>query len=181
MLTGKRLFQGEDLTETLAAVVKEEPRLDQAPAKVQRLLEACLQKNPRQRLQAIGDWKLLLAEDAPIAAASSRSRFGWVVWGLVSMLLVALAALAFVHFREKPAVKEMVRFEIAAPANTTLGSTFADSPDGRKIAFIATGADRKPMPWVRSLDSEEARPLAGTEEAAPRFGLRTAVCSALEH
>jgi Tol biopolymer transport system component/predicted Ser/Thr protein kinase len=169
MLTGKRLFQGEDLTETLAAVVKEEPRLDQAPATVRRLLEACLQKNPRQRLQAIGDWKLLLTEDVPIAAAPSRSRFGWVAWGLAAMLLVALAALAFVHFREKPPAKEMVRFDISAPPNVTLGDSFAVSPDGRKIAFVATGADRKPMLWVRSLDSEEARPLAGTEDAGIPF------------
>ena len=40
MLTGKRLFQGEDLTETLASVVKDEPHLEQAPAKVRRLLES---------------------------------------------------------------------------------------------------------------------------------------------
>jgi len=173
MLTGKQLFQGEDLTETLAAVVKEEPRLDQAPAKVRRLLEACLRKDPRQRLQAIGDWRLLLAESEPAASALSRSRFSWVVWGAAGILLVALAALAFVHFREKPTVNEMVRFEIPAPANTTLSSGPTSdpvvSPDGRKIVFVATGADSKRMMWVRSLDSEEARPLAGTEDAYSPF------------
>ncbi len=63
----------------------------------------------------------------------------------------------------------MVRFDISAPANTTLGNAFAVSPDGRKIAFVATGADRKPMLWVRSLDSEGARPLTGTEDADAPF------------
>jgi Tol biopolymer transport system component len=60
-----------------------------------------------------------------------------------------------------------VRFDISAPANATLlgNSSPIVSPDGRKIAFAATGADRKTMLWVRSLDSEDARPLAGTEDA----------------
>src|SRR6202051_1161294 len=55
MLTGKRLFQGEDLTETLASVVKDEPRLEEAPASVRRLLKKCLEKDPKKRLRDIGD------------------------------------------------------------------------------------------------------------------------------
>jgi eukaryotic-like serine/threonine-protein kinase len=169
MLTGKPLFAGETVSDTLAAVLKEEPDWTRVPVKVRRLLQACLQKDPQQRLQAIGDWKLLLDEREPIAAPPPRSRFGMILAAVAAAFALIAAALAFVHFREKPAVKELVRFEISAPANATLGSTFAVSPDGRKIAFIATGADRKPMLWVRSLDSEEARPLTGTEDAGDPF------------
>jgi predicted Ser/Thr protein kinase len=168
-LTGKRLFEGETVSDTLAAVLKTEPDLTQVPAKVRRLLQLCLQKDPKQRLQAIGDWRLPLTDEQPQVIAPSRSRLVWILATVAAAFTVIAAALAFVHFREKPPVKEMVRFEISAPANATLGRAFAVSPDGLKIAFAATGADRKPMLWVRSLDSEEARPLTGTEDAADPF------------
>lgn len=58
-----------------------------------------------------------------------------------------------------------MRFEIPPPAKVTIGDFVSIAPDGRKIAFFATDADRMPMVWVRPLDSREARPLAGTEGA----------------
>ena len=73
MLTGQRLFKGEDLTETLAAVVKEQPDLSKVPAQVRRLLECCLQKDPKKRLQAIGDMGLLLEQSPAQEPAPSRS------------------------------------------------------------------------------------------------------------
>src|ERR1035438_10442693 len=51
MLTGQRLFQGDDATETLALVIKDEPKWERVPAKVQRLVRSCLKKDPK-RLQA---------------------------------------------------------------------------------------------------------------------------------
>src|SRR6202167_1460298 len=59
MLTGKRLFTGEDVTETLASVVKDKPDLALVPSKVRPLLERCLEKNPKNRLRDIGDAELL--------------------------------------------------------------------------------------------------------------------------
>jgi serine/threonine protein kinase len=64
MLTGRQAFPGETITDVLAAVVTREPEWDRVPVKVRHLLQACLQKDPKQRLQAIGDWRLLI-EDAP--------------------------------------------------------------------------------------------------------------------
>ena len=166
LLTGERLFKGRDMGEILVAVVKEEPSLDKVPAKVRRLLKSCLEKDPRQRLQAIGDWRLLL-EDAPPPAAQtapSPSRLGWVA--AVVVLALALAALAFVHFREKPAAApNPVRFQI--PVGVAARNVeFEVSPDGRKLAFIAQGAaDGMSRVWIRSLDSLEAHPLPGTESA----------------
>src|SRR5271154_1368686 len=64
MLTGQPLFEGETVSDTLAQVLTKEPNWEQVPAKVRRLLEACLQKDPKKRLRDIGDaWELL--EDAP--------------------------------------------------------------------------------------------------------------------
>jgi serine/threonine protein kinase len=55
LITGDRLFKGDDLTETLASVVKEQPDLSAVPQRARRLLDACLQRDPRKRLQSIGD------------------------------------------------------------------------------------------------------------------------------
>jgi len=55
MVTGQKLFKGDGLSEILASVLKEEPKLERAPEKLQHLLRSCLQKDPKQRLQAIGD------------------------------------------------------------------------------------------------------------------------------
>jgi serine/threonine protein kinase len=72
-VTGRRLFQGEDLTETIAAVVKSEPDLSGVPPQLRRLLRKCLEKDPRKRLRDIGDaWELLDAEPAAVAAVPTR-------------------------------------------------------------------------------------------------------------
>jgi len=73
MLTGRMAFRGETITDVLAAVVKEEPDLTRVPTKVRRLLMLCLQKDPRQRLQAIGDWRVAL-EDGPQIAPRRYAR-----------------------------------------------------------------------------------------------------------
>src|SRR5271170_3786490 len=63
MLTGKRLFEGETVSDTLAQVLTKQPDWEQVSAKVRRLLKKGLEKDPKQRLQAIGDWRLLLTEE----------------------------------------------------------------------------------------------------------------------
>ena len=79
MLTARRLFKGDDLTETLASVVKETPDLSGTPRKVRHLLEACLQKDPKRRLQAIGDRHLLLVEP-------ERQRSAWLWPGIAGVI-----------------------------------------------------------------------------------------------
>src|SRR5689334_7327705 len=70
LLTGQRMFTGETVTDTLAAVVLSEPKLADAPIQVQRLLKRCLEKDPQKRLRDIGDAMALLEEaPAPSSAA----------------------------------------------------------------------------------------------------------------
>ena len=81
MLTGKRLFEGEDLTETLAAVVKEEPDLNGRPREVRRLLERCLEKDPKKRLRDIGDvWELLDVSRPSAADAAPQCPLRSATW-----------------------------------------------------------------------------------------------------
>jgi Tol biopolymer transport system component len=161
MVTGRKLFDGEDVSEILAKVIQSEPRWDGVPVQVQRLLKKCLEKDPKRRLRDIGDaWELL---DSTTLAAPRHSIAPWLVAGVVTL---ALAALAFVHFREQPPTPELTRFQIPLPANLTFLESFGPeeiSPDGRKLAFGAVDAAGVPRLWVRSFDSLEARVLPGIE------------------
>ena len=167
LITGKRLFGGEDAGEMLAKVIRDEPDLSDAPHSVQRLLVECLQKDPRKRLRDIGDvWRLL--EGAPAAVASGAPELPpprkaeWLWPAVAAVLLLSTGALAFVHFREKPPVAVPVRFEIFPPAKSSL-NMFSISPDGRKLVFDARGADGHNALWLRQMDSLQLRELPGTE------------------
>jgi serine/threonine protein kinase len=176
MLTGKRAFRGEDVTDTIAAVVKEQPDLTRVPVAARRLLESCLEKDPRKRLQAIGDMRLLM-EAAPQVVPSSRPRYGdaaWVVAGVAALGAAVLAPIALIHSREVPPETSVIRATILPPDSTTFD--FAQglglpalSPDGRRIVFGARTADGGTPLWVRSLDALTAQPLAGTDGATFPF------------
>ena len=62
LLTGKRTFQGESVVETLGAVIHQEPDWGAVPERARRLLRWCLEKDPKQRLHAIGDARRVLEE-----------------------------------------------------------------------------------------------------------------------
>src|SRR5580658_3517696 len=120
MLTGKRLFQGEDLTEILASVVKDRPDLNAVPVQVRRLLERCLEKDLRKRLRDIGDMRLLLEPETIPLQGARRAWLAIAGWSVAALLAVGLGPVAFLHFREKPpAPVAPVRFQIPAPENTT--------------------------------------------------------------
>jgi len=198
MLTGRTLFAGDTVTDVIAAVVRAEPDLSalpkDTPRAVRKLLTRCLRKDPRTRLPDIGAARLELqeirsgagAEDAaPTAAAEGaspaergrRARERWA-WAAVALVASGVAvAFAFVHLTTTERPRLAARFEIDAPEGWSLGTDFgwpAPSPDGRQVAFRALPTGREagteaPLLWVRSLDTLEARPLAGTEEGSQPF------------
>jgi len=160
MVTGQRLFKGDDLTETLAAVIKEEPKLERVPARVRRVLRSCLEKDPKQRLQAIGDWRLLLDETSQAESQIPRVRLPWAV---AAVFVLALAALAFVHFRETTPAPQQFRYTLPGPDKMLL-ENFTLSPDGRYIVMDVSGESSRQL-YVRALDSLQTQALAGTENA----------------
>ena len=98
------------------------------------------------------------------------------LFGLLVVLgvLVALAGVSFVHFREDAAVLRVTRTTILPPDKTTGDFSTslalpALSPDGNRLVFGARGADGKSPLWVRSLEALTAQPLAGTEGASFPF------------
>jgi hypothetical protein len=172
MLTGERLFQHDDLTETLAAVVMKAPDLERAPFEVRRLLKKCLEKDPKKRLRDIGDVWELLEPAAPLAAANQGAG-RWVGWAAAGVLAVALAALALVHFRQQPVDRPLVRLDVdlgadvSLPAPTPTGSDVAISPDGTRLAYESGNPTKL---FTRRLDQPKATELPRTEGAqAPLF------------
>jgi Tol biopolymer transport system component len=164
MLTGQRLFGGETVSDTLAAVLKEQPDLEKVPTGLRRLLRSCLEKDRKKRLQAIGDWRLLV-EDSEVQV-SSRNRSS-LPWALTAICAIGVAfALAFVHFRETAPPQLKLRYTVAAPGAV---HSFAISPDGRYIAIAAAAINGRRQLWLRALDSLEAQPMQFTEDAAYPF------------
>ena len=93
MLTGRRTFGGEGVTDTLASVVKDQPDVGKAPPQVRRLLRKCLEKDPKRRLRDLGDaWDLIEAQSAPLSRA-------WIAWSVAGVLALAVAELVFVQAR----------------------------------------------------------------------------------
>jgi serine/threonine protein kinase/Tol biopolymer transport system component len=177
MLTGRPVFGGESIAEVLASSIKDAPPLDRLPAAtpstVRRLIARCLEKDPRQRLQAIGEARIALSapfeETTTITQpAAIPARASKLPWAVAAALLLGLAALAFRHFREQPSAAPTVRFQVSAPDGTQLGPYVSVSPDGRRLAFRVRDEAGYRI-WIRSLDSLEAHSLAGTEGGNTMF------------
>ena len=171
MVTGKRLFEGEDVAHTLAAVIMQKPDLSAAPARVRPLLERCLEKDPRKRLRDIGDMEWLLVE-APAKPATARepdiargnSR---IAWGTAAILGLLSLGVGFIHFREVPLAEPALYLSIPLPGETGAGF-IALSPDGRRIV-LELNSNGKAQLYLRSLDSPQLQVLNGTENVRGPF------------
>src|SRR5438477_9335022 len=178
ILTGKQAFHGEDVTEILAAVVMKEPSFEALPGKtpglIRNLLRRCLEKNQKRRLQHIGEARIVI-EDALagathpelLPAAQNQRVFGWTAAGVIAVLLLALATVSFVHFRETPAQRPRLRLLMATPEKWVI-SMFSLSPYGGSVVFVAREGGQNRL-WIRSLDSLQAQVMPGTEDAAYPF------------
>ncbi len=178
MLTGRRAFTGEDTTDTIVAVVSREPDWSalppDTPPAIRRLLRRCLEKDRKRRLTDAADARLEI-EDAltapaadptwAIAAPSARVRLPWALVATLSIALVA-GLLVWAPWRPAPALAE-TRVDIVTPA-TTDTTSFALSPDGRQMVFVASD-DGGSRLWLRSLATTTPQPLAGTEGASFPF------------
>jgi len=173
MLTGKRLFDGKSDAHVLVHVIEQEPdwsKLPPLPSGVQALMERCLQKDPAQRLRDIGDVRLLLQASMtsplrPIETTSRHvpSKARWLWPAVAAALVVAVLAIGAIFWPQPAPIvaADAVRFDIArSPGQTSL--FVAISPDGRRLAFGSVRPDGVTEIWVRSLETQEARPLAAT-------------------
>ncbi|HEV2323884.1 MAG TPA: protein kinase [Terracidiphilus sp.] len=188
MLTGKKAFDGETVSDVLAAVIKSEPDWNALPADtppaMQRLVRRCLQKDPHERLRDIGDARIAIEETlsgaeqeaaisgGPIAQSQPSSRLrGSLPGALGAAAFVFAGVAAWLLLRPAPP-QSLYRFSISPPENGEFenGGEMSISPDGRYFAFVArAGADKPPTVWLRPLDSLTAHPVPGTEGASLPF------------
>ena len=166
MVTGRRLFARPSIAATTAAVLQVEPDYDLLPAAVHRLCRSCLQKDPARRLRDIGDAHLLI--DAPAVASQPRRCLNLA--GRSPRCVPALAVVAiWAPWRASTPVPQPVRFRITPQATLVVSGASAISPDGRHLAFLASGSDGGTRVWVRDMESlvERILPDALVGQAAP--------------
>jgi serine/threonine protein kinase len=174
-LTGMRAFDGDDVSETLAAVLRGQPAWEvlpsQTPRSVMRLLRRCLAKERTQRLADMADAQLDLHDahtptSEPADAFTGLPRGERRTWVSALVVLTISAATLTWFLRPTPRVPEM-RLEIATQP-TDQPSSLAISPDGQKLVFAAISDGRAQL-WLRPLNSVSARPLPGTANGIRPF------------
>ncbi len=175
MLTGKRVFDGEDVSDTLAAVLRADPdwsrlRAD-VPIGIRTLLKRCLERDRKARIPEIATVRFLLedalaappapAPTAPVAASRPLWKRAAAV-AVPALLTGALGVGAAWYFKPSSAPPALTRFAVALPEGQAFTSTgrhmLAISPDGTQIVYLASGRLN-----LRSLSELEGKPIQGTE------------------
>ena len=191
MLTGARAFPGEDVSDTLAAVLRGEPEWGKLPAEtpaaMRRLLRRCLTKDRRERLRDVGDARIEIQDagksdrEATVPPRGSDR----VAWSVVAVLGVVSLVLGFLFIRSstRPTAPAPVYRSVILPpvgdANAAASEArtgvprfsrgLSLSPDGTRLALVAPGPNGRFVLWIQSLDTAATRALAGTENASRPF------------
>jgi eukaryotic-like serine/threonine-protein kinase len=172
MLTGRRAFEGDTVSEVLASVLRDTPSLDRlpeaTPARVRDLLARCLDREPRTRLRDIGEARVALSfpdsvgqrVDAPRRASS------WLLWASGAAGVAAGALAVSLAGGRTPAPTATVRM---LPITVDGLGVNADrspviAPDGKRIAYTASGSL-----WIRELDRLDAQAVPETDGATGLF------------
>jgi serine/threonine-protein kinase len=187
MLSAQRAFKGEDISVTLASVIKDEVDWQALPADlpepIRRLLRRCLEKDPKRRLRDIGEARLTLEDPAsstpatigPVAATDAP-RAAIPFWRRAILIAATAVVVGAVvgglmwSFRTPPPVAPVVtRFPIVLPDDQQVTrpnvGMVAVSPDGARIVYAANR-----QLYIRSMGEVEARPIPGTDvDAASPF------------
>jgi serine/threonine protein kinase/Tol biopolymer transport system component len=184
ILTGRQAFAGEDVVETLGAVIHKNADWTalppDTPAAIRRLLTRCLQKDRAQRIPHMGAARLEIQDainDGPrsfVESPDTRPRsHGWIAWAVAAFLLLVLFAVAAAWWLQPPLEPPIYRASILPLADAPLvglpPGRFTLSPNGQYLAFTSGRPGTPNTLWVRSLTHDSARQLAGTEGAAGQF------------
>jgi serine/threonine-protein kinase len=166
MLTGVRLFAADTVTDTLAAVLTREPDWTRIPIRVRRLLQQCLERDPKRRLRDIGDANALL-EEPPSSSATKAAKLPWTIASAAIASLIAAVVLLW----PAPLDRRLVRLPLdlggGAPENVLVNA--AISSDGSRLVFRARDKNGRSPLATRRFDEATATLLTGTEGADQPF------------
>jgi serine/threonine-protein kinase len=170
MLTGREMFAGETLSDTLAGVLRAPFDWDALPTgtppALRRLLERCLERDPKRRLRDMGDAWIEIDAPAgstpPVVAAPpvAPSRFRWIPWAVAAVIAATGIAWGLLH---TPAVPPMpvVRWTYSQEKPFV---ALTLSRDGTRLAYMDIFENNNPRLMLRSLDQQDAKPLPGGEQ-----------------
>jgi dipeptidyl aminopeptidase/acylaminoacyl peptidase len=185
MIARRRAFEGDDVSAVFTTILEHDPPAlircgkEPVPPALNRVVSRALAKDPDERWQSAGDlaselrWIGQTLAQTPVNE-SSRRRV-WVAGGVALLMVIAAATLLTREWRAPAgpiAGMQGVRFEVPPPEGTTLSpsaSMLSISPDGRRLAFLASRPGAAIHIWVRDLDSVAARELPGTDGALGPF------------
>jgi len=185
MLTGRRLFDGDSVPETLAGVLKSDVDLDalpqEVPPAIRRLLRRCLERNPKNRLHDVADARIVIddllsgrsgSEPTPAATVGRGSRAPWIV--ATAAVIVALTAIFFTRASLRPddGLQSVMRVQLVPTRGERLfsgkGELVAVSPDGTKVVYsVESGVSSELR--LRALDSNSSTAILGTEGGTNPF------------
>ena len=181
MLTGRRPFGGDEVSDTLASVLRDEPDWRALPAAARPLasvLRRLLEKDPARRLRDMSDVKLLMTDaeqrSAPEVSVASRSRRWWIVGAAAVGVAVGVVSAALVlpwrgGATPAPRVERFALTSAAAPPSTEPnGRNIAISPDGSHVVYTTASSSSFQL-VVRSIDQVDGTILAGTERGRDPF------------
>ncbi|MFZ0815079.1 MAG: protein kinase [Candidatus Sulfotelmatobacter sp.] len=189
MITGRRAFEGKSQLSVFSSILEKDPEpisasQPLAPPMLDRVVRACLVKDPADRMQSAHDLAMDLrwvAESTTAEASSESEKTSRQLkksWAAVAaaLLLAFIALAAFAGYRWAKSSENLVSLhaEIPPPDKFSLDTTGDAggmpvlSPQGDKLAFVAHSGEAK-MLWVRPLSSDTALPLEGTQNAMHPF------------
>jgi eukaryotic-like serine/threonine-protein kinase len=185
MVTGRRAFEGKSQLSVFTAILEKDPEPISAsqpltPPMLDRVVRACLAKDPADRFQSAHDVAMDLrwmADSSPTESAGQSPRFkkSWTAWWVALLLgFIALAGFAGYRWAKSSENTLSIHAEIPPPDKFSLDTTGDAggmpvlSPQGDKVAFVAHSGEIKQL-WVRSLGSDSAQALDGTAGAAHPF------------
>lgn len=182
MATGVPAFAGSGRASLIASIMKETPRpLSQvqpmSPPMLERVVSQCLEKDPDHRWQTAGDLKRSLQWIAdggsqaglPVQVATRRKLISRLAWVAAVTATAVAAVFAWFWFSRDIPEPNLLRFKISTRTDISQVSWPCLSPDGQYLAFKAVNPEGKDMIWIRPLNSLEAYPLSGTEDANRPF------------
>ncbi|HUQ90403.1 MAG TPA: protein kinase [Bryobacteraceae bacterium] len=169
MLTGRALFQGETVSDTLAAVLRQDPDIAAAPPRFHRLLRLCLMRDPRQRLRDISGARLLLDEPTAASAAPASRPVKWIAATAV-MAAISAIALGVAWHATRPIERPLMRLnvDLGPEAVADPRTVFTLSPDARRIVYTARSAGKQVLA-TRLLHQTKVDIIPGTEGATDPF------------
>jgi Tol biopolymer transport system component len=144
------------------------------PASIRKLIRRCLTKDRRQRLQAIGEARIIIADpaasDEPVARPGG-GRFPWVIGAAVASIIALISAFGWWRVSRPPAPAPMmnINFDLGPEAALDRARPMSLSADGRRMVYVSRRADGKTQLSMRVLDQRAATVLPDTEGAEAPF------------